>query len=148
MRLLIPAFLVMLAGCVPAGAPSGGSVAQPVAFGGAAFPQPLDGWTASEPATSPAGDGGTVVKRSYNDAAGRMVGVTWFLDSPARVASVTAQANLATGDSGPAIVLANGTQTIDVATDARTVLHLDGNAGLGAQMSYLAAILPAATRSP
>jgi hypothetical protein len=154
MRRLCPAVLVLLSAaglsaCVPASSPGGGPQvaqrAQPLGAG--AFPEPLRGWSASAPSTGSGQGGGTVARRTYQDPSGRTVEVVWYLDNPSLAAAVTGRANTETGDSGLAMVLAPGDETIEVATDPRTVLHLDGTAGLGAQMSYFAAIIGAAPPS-
>lgn len=140
-----------LSACVPA-SPSGGAgpqVAQRAqALGAGTFPEPLSGWTASAPSTGSGEGGGTVVRRAYRDASGRTVDVVWYLDDPTRAASVVSRANTETGGSGLAMVLEPRAETVELATDPRTVLHLDGSAGLGAQISYMAAILhPAGSSS-
>lgn len=141
---------VGLSACVPA-TPSGGGGslvaqrAQPLGAG--AFPEPLRGWTASAPSTGAGQGGGTVARRTYRDASGRTVEVVWYLDNPTLAAAVTSRANTETGDSGLAVVLKPAEEVMEVATDPRTVLHLDGTAGLGAQMSYFAAIIGASPAS-
>jgi hypothetical protein len=146
MRYLSLLLAALIAACVPAAGPTPAgpsalakaeAVAQAGGYAGA-FPEPLAGWSAGAPEER-AGieDGGTTLQRAYTNAAGGVLHVVWYLDSPRTAAAVRAVAP--PNATGPSVATAIRSQTMETAVDARTVLMLTG-AGLPAQFTYFAAM--------